>query len=212
MIKELVHLIRSRYRSDATIVLEMDAGFFDQMYFKLCDDLNAGFVASGKMHPGVKKHVGQTGTPWTSSGVLPSPYLAAIPTSIAANAVDTECGPGFCGHRATEPSKTGLRLSISQNGFNYLFRCARRRRQLCQSLKDPLVSGNVGTPDISEWRSATPRPEVPQFRIQIFQPCDVLQGRGTTEHMTCRDRGCRAKEFQGIRFVSRQQPHLCLSC
>ena len=64
MIKELVHLIRSRYRSDATIVLEMDAGFFDQMYFKLCDDLNAGFVASGKMHPGVKEHVGQTGTPW----------------------------------------------------------------------------------------------------------------------------------------------------
>ena len=36
------------------------------------DDLNADFVASGKMHPGVKKHVGQTGTPWTSSGVLPS--------------------------------------------------------------------------------------------------------------------------------------------
>jgi hypothetical protein len=64
MIKELVHLIRSRYRSDATIVLEMDAGFFDQTYFKLCDDLNAGFVASGKMHPGVKEHVGQAGTPW----------------------------------------------------------------------------------------------------------------------------------------------------
>ena len=50
--------------SEAAIVLEMDAGFFDQMYFKLCDDLNAGFVASGKMHPGVKEHVGQTGTPW----------------------------------------------------------------------------------------------------------------------------------------------------
>ena len=71
---------------------------------------------------------------------------------------------------------TGLRLSISQDGFNYLFRCARRRRQLCQSLKDPLVGGAVGTPDVSEWRSATPRPEVPQFRIQVFQPCDVLHG------------------------------------
>lgn len=64
MIEELVDLIRTRYRSDVTILFEMDAGFYDQAYFKLCDRLNVGFVASGKMHSGVKEHVGQTAMPW----------------------------------------------------------------------------------------------------------------------------------------------------
>ena len=64
MLEELVNLIRSRYRQDATIVFEMDAGFFSQAYYKRCDRLNVGFVASGKMFPDVKKHVGRTATPW----------------------------------------------------------------------------------------------------------------------------------------------------
>ena len=64
MIEELVDLIRSRYRSDVTIVFEMDAGFYDQAYYKLCDSLNVGFVASGKMHTAVKEHVGRTETSW----------------------------------------------------------------------------------------------------------------------------------------------------
>ena len=64
MIEELVDLIRSHYRSDTTIVFKMDAGFFDQAYYKLCDRLKVGFVVSGKMHPGVKEHVCQTTTPW----------------------------------------------------------------------------------------------------------------------------------------------------
>jgi len=64
MIIELVDLIRTRYRSDVTIVFEMDAGFYDQAHYKLCDRLNVGFVASGKMHAGVKEHVGQTKLPW----------------------------------------------------------------------------------------------------------------------------------------------------
>lgn len=65
MIEELVDLIRSRYRSDATIVFEMDAGFYDQAVYRLCDRLDVGFVASGKMHAGVKEHVGRTGTTWS---------------------------------------------------------------------------------------------------------------------------------------------------
>jgi hypothetical protein len=64
MIKELVNLIRARYRQDVTVVFEMDAGFFDQAYYELCDHLNVGFVAAGKMHSGVKEHASQTGTPW----------------------------------------------------------------------------------------------------------------------------------------------------
>ena len=64
MLEALVHLIRSRYRPDVTIVFEMDAGFFSQAYYKLCDDLNVGFVASGKMLPDVKEHLSRTETPW----------------------------------------------------------------------------------------------------------------------------------------------------
>lgn len=64
MLENLVHLIRTRYRADVTIVFEMDAGFFDQAYYTLCDRLDVGFVASGKMLSDVKQHVGQTGTPW----------------------------------------------------------------------------------------------------------------------------------------------------
>jgi hypothetical protein len=64
MLEALVHLIRSRYRSDVTIVFEMDAGFFNQAYYTLCDRLNVGFVASGKTLPDVKEHLDRTGTPW----------------------------------------------------------------------------------------------------------------------------------------------------
>ena len=64
MIKELVDLIRTRYRPDVTILFEMDAGFYDQTYYKLCDSLGVGFVASGKMHTAVKEHVSQSETHW----------------------------------------------------------------------------------------------------------------------------------------------------
>ena len=43
---------------------EMDAGFQNQTYYNQCDRLVVIFVASGKMHAGVKEHVGQTETFW----------------------------------------------------------------------------------------------------------------------------------------------------
>ena len=64
MIEDLVKLIRSHYRQDVTILFKMDAGFYNKAYYKLCDGLDVGFIASGKRYPAVKKHVGKSGTPW----------------------------------------------------------------------------------------------------------------------------------------------------
>lgn len=64
MIEALVNLIRTRYREDVTIIFEMDAGFYDTAYYTLFDDLDVGFVASGKMLTDIKQHMSQAQTPW----------------------------------------------------------------------------------------------------------------------------------------------------
>jgi hypothetical protein len=55
--KELVELIRSRYRPDVTIVIKADSGFFDEENFQAFDELDVLFVVSGKMYPEVKEQV-----------------------------------------------------------------------------------------------------------------------------------------------------------
>jgi len=58
MVQGLVKLIRSKYNSDVTIVIRLDAGFFDQKLFRAFDKLGIAFICSGKMYKNVKEHVG----------------------------------------------------------------------------------------------------------------------------------------------------------
>ena len=53
MVKELVNLIRRKYREDVTIIIRCDAGFFDQK-------IGIGFIDSGKMYESVKEFVQNT--------------------------------------------------------------------------------------------------------------------------------------------------------
>lgn len=55
MITDMVKLIRSEYRADVTIIVQLDSGFFDEVNFKAFDALNIGFICTGKMYDGVKE-------------------------------------------------------------------------------------------------------------------------------------------------------------
>lgn len=57
MIRGIVSLIRTRYDANVTIVLRVDAGFFDEKNFTLCDELRIGFIATGKALPAIKQKV-----------------------------------------------------------------------------------------------------------------------------------------------------------
>ena len=57
MIRGIVRLIRTRYAASVSIVIRLDAGFFDEANFKLCDDLGISFIATGKLFEPIKKRV-----------------------------------------------------------------------------------------------------------------------------------------------------------
>ena len=57
MIRGIVTLIRSRYDAAVVIILRIDAGFFDEKNFRLCDELGIGFLATGKMYDPIKQKV-----------------------------------------------------------------------------------------------------------------------------------------------------------
>jgi len=59
MITDLVTFIRTHYREDVTILLRVDAGFFDEENFTAFDALGIGFTATGKMYEYVQQHVAQ---------------------------------------------------------------------------------------------------------------------------------------------------------
>jgi hypothetical protein len=57
MIRGIVTLIRTRYDASVMIVIRLDAGFFDEKNFKLCDELGIFFIATGKTYEAIKKQV-----------------------------------------------------------------------------------------------------------------------------------------------------------
>ncbi len=57
MITKIVNVIRKKYRNDVTIILSIDSGFFDEVNFKVFDELGIGFVCTGKMYDTVKNYV-----------------------------------------------------------------------------------------------------------------------------------------------------------
>jgi hypothetical protein len=55
MIRHIVKIIRKQYRQDVPIVIRMDSGFFDQKIFKICEELNIGYVCGGKLYKDIKE-------------------------------------------------------------------------------------------------------------------------------------------------------------
>lgn len=60
VITNAVRLIRKNYSADIAIVLLADTGFFDQKLFKLCTELQIGFIVGGKMYPDIKEKIDET--------------------------------------------------------------------------------------------------------------------------------------------------------
>src|SRR5438309_3265271 len=61
MIRGIVTLIRTRYDARVTIVIRLDAGFFDENNFALCDVLGIVFIATGKTFKAIKEKVADLG-------------------------------------------------------------------------------------------------------------------------------------------------------
>jgi len=57
MIRGMVSLIRTRYDASVSIIVRVDAGFFDAKNFALFDDLGIGFLATGKVYDAIKEKV-----------------------------------------------------------------------------------------------------------------------------------------------------------
>ena len=55
MIRHIVKIIRKQYIKDIPIVIRMDSGFFDQKIFKVCEELNIGYVCGGKLYKDIKE-------------------------------------------------------------------------------------------------------------------------------------------------------------
>ncbi len=59
-VRAIVRDIRTHYREDATIILRVDSGFYDEENFEAFNNLGIAFIASGKMYEGVKEQVKDT--------------------------------------------------------------------------------------------------------------------------------------------------------
>ena len=57
MIRGIVSLIRTRYDASVSIIVRLDAGFFDEKNFALFDDLGIGLLATGKVYDAIKEKV-----------------------------------------------------------------------------------------------------------------------------------------------------------
>ena len=56
MVRHVVQNIRTKYRSDVPIVFKMDSGFFDQKLFEVFEELDVGYVVSGKLYDDIKEY------------------------------------------------------------------------------------------------------------------------------------------------------------
>ena len=57
MIREAVTLIRGKYDPKVAIIFRIDGGFHDEENFALCDELQVGFIATGKLSDVIKEKV-----------------------------------------------------------------------------------------------------------------------------------------------------------
>jgi hypothetical protein len=65
MVRHIVKRIRTKYRFDVPIIINMDSGFFDQKLFEVFEELGIGYVVSGKLYEDIKDRVGEfDGSEW----------------------------------------------------------------------------------------------------------------------------------------------------
>lgn len=57
MARHMVQKIRHGYRADVPIIFKMDSGFFDQAVFRTLEDLQVGYVVTGKLYADIKNAV-----------------------------------------------------------------------------------------------------------------------------------------------------------
>jgi hypothetical protein len=50
MIRRMVKTIRTNYRTDVPIIFRMDSGFMDQKLYKVFEELEVGYIGSGKLY------------------------------------------------------------------------------------------------------------------------------------------------------------------
>jgi hypothetical protein len=50
MVRDIVKLIRTKYRDDVAIIFLLDSGFFDEKLFEVFETLKVGYECSGKMY------------------------------------------------------------------------------------------------------------------------------------------------------------------
>lgn len=56
-LRHLVSKIREVLGEEVPIVVRMDAGFFDQTLFALCEELGIGYVARGRMYSDLEARI-----------------------------------------------------------------------------------------------------------------------------------------------------------
>jgi hypothetical protein len=65
MVRHIVKNIRTKYRSDAPIIIKQDKGFFDQKLFRVYEELGIGYIAGGKLYSAIKEYIEQVdGETW----------------------------------------------------------------------------------------------------------------------------------------------------
>lgn len=66
MVTDLVKQIRRDYDPDVVIIVRIDSGFFDQTNLEAFDNLNIGFICTGKIYPKTKEYIAGLNPVWES--------------------------------------------------------------------------------------------------------------------------------------------------
>jgi len=56
MVRHIVKNIRKKYRHDVPIIIKLDKGFFDQKLFEVFEELEIGYISSGKLYADIKDY------------------------------------------------------------------------------------------------------------------------------------------------------------
>jgi hypothetical protein len=65
MVRHIVGKIRKSYRKDAPIIIKLDSGFFDQKLFEVFEELEIGYICSGKLYADIREYTATVdGTAW----------------------------------------------------------------------------------------------------------------------------------------------------
>ena len=56
MVRHIVRKIRKKYRADVPIIIKLDSGFFDQKLFEVFEELEIGYICSGKLYTDIREY------------------------------------------------------------------------------------------------------------------------------------------------------------